>query len=417
MTTHDVRSLAAPLRAPADTPSGAAAIAAPTVKPTDPNFSSGPCTKFPGWSLDKLADAALGRSHRAKEPKAKLKAAIDRSKALLGLPEDWIVGIVPGSDTGAVEMAMWSMLGERPVTVLEWESFSKDWATDALKQLKLPNVEVKTAPYGELPDLASVSSAQDIIFPYNGTTSGVRVPNMDWIDADRDGLVICDATSAAFAMEMDFAKLDVVTWSWQKVLGSEAAHGMLALSPRAVARLESFTPDRALPKLFRLTKGGKINGGIFEGATINTPSMLAVEDLLAALEWAESIGGGQALIDRADANYAALDAWVQKTDWIDWLAADPATRSTTSMCLKIVDPAFLDLSDDDQATFCKALVKRVEAEGAGYDFNGYRSAPAGLRIWGGSTVEAANIEALTPWLEWAFALQAQETFNTKELAA
>ena len=308
-------------------------------------------------------------------------------------------------------------LRERPVTVLEWESFSKDWATDALKQLKLPNVEVKSAPYGALPDLASVSSAQDIVFPYNGTTSGVRVPNMDWIDADRDGLVICDATSAAFAMEMDFAKLDVITWSWQKVLGSEAAHGMLALSPRAVARLESFAPDRALPKLFRLTKGGKINAGIFEGATINTPSMLAVEDLLAALDWAESIGGGQALIDRAKANYAALDAWVQVTDWIDWLPADPAIRSTTSMCLKIVDPAFLALDEDAQAAFCKALVKRVEAEGAGYDFNGYRSAPAGLRIWGGSTVEAANITALTPWLEWAFALQAQETFNTKELAA
>ena len=419
MTTHDVRSLAAPLRAPADSLGGATAAphTMPTTRPKDPNFSSGPCTKFPGWSVDKLVEAAVGRSHRAKEPKAKLKSVIDRSKAMLGLPEDWLLGIVPGSDTGAVEMAMWSMLGARPVTILEWESFSKDWATDAIKQLKLENAQVMKAAYGALPDLSAVDPTHDVVFPFNGTTSGVRVPNMDWVADDREGLVICDATSAAFAMEMDFSKLDVVTWSWQKVLGSEAAHGMLALSPRAVARLESYEPDRALPKLFRMTKAGKINAGIFEGATINTPSMLAVEDVLAALDWADSIGGGKALIARADANFAALDAWVHKTAWIDWLAADPATRSSTSMCLKIVDPAFQQLSADEQGAFCKALVKKIENEGAGYDFNGYRDAPAGLRIWGGSTVEASNIEALTPWLEWAFATQFAETFDVKEHAA
>lgn len=419
MTTHDVRSLAAPVCAPADSPSGAgnAPVAMPTTKPQDPNFSSGPCTKFPGWSVDKLVDAAVGRSHRAKEPKAKLKAVIDRSKAMLGLPDDWMLGIVPGSDTGAVEMAMWSMLGARPVTILEWESFSKDWATDAIKQLKLSDAQVMKAGYGELPDLAAVDPSHDVVFPFNGTTSGVRVPNMDWVADDREGLVICDATSSAFAMDMDFSKLDVVTWSWQKVLGSEAAHGMLALSPRAVARLESFAPDRALPKLFRMTKAGKINAGIFEGATINTPSMLAVEDVLAALDWADSIGGGPALIARANANFAALDAWVQKTDWIDWLAADPATRSSTSMCLKITDPAFQQLPADEQAAFCKAFVKLIESQDAGYDFNGYRDAPAGLRIWGGSTVESSNIEALIPWLEWAFATQYTATFASKENAA
>lgn len=420
MTTHDVRSPCAPLRAPADTVSRAADAAAtpqPALKPVDPNFSSGPCTKFPGWSVDLLVDAALGRSHRAKEPKAKLKAVIDRSKAMLGLPEDWLLGIVPGSDTGAVEMAMWSMLGARPITILEWESFSKDWATDAIKQLKLNDAQVIKAPYGALPDLSAIDPSHDIVFPFNGTTSGVRVPNMDWVSDAREGIVICDATSAAFAMDMDFSKLDVVTWSWQKVLGSEAAHGMLALSPRAVARLESFEPDRPLPKLFRMTKAGKINSGIFEGATINTPSMLAVEDVLAALDWAESLGGGRALIARAEANFAALDRWVQKTDWIDWLATDPATRSSTSMCLKIVDPAFQQLPADAQAAFCKALVKLVENEGAGFDFNGYRDAPAGLRIWGGATVEASNIEALTPWLEWAFATQSSLTFSPKETAA
>ena len=423
MTTHNVRSFAAPLRAPTDTLSGAnnAPVAPstpmPAAKPSDPNFSSGPCTKFPGWSVDHLVNAAIGRSHRAKEPKAKLKAVIDRSKAMLGLPEDWLLGIVPGSDTGAVEMAMWSMLGARPVTILEWESFSKDWATDAIKQLKLQDAQVKKASYGDLPDLASVDPAHDIVFPFNGTTSGVRVPHMDWVSDDREGIVICDATSAAFAMDMDFRKLDVVTWSWQKVLGSEAAHGMLALSPRAVARLEGFEPDRALPKLFRMTKAGKINAGIFEGATINTPSMLAVEDVLAALDWADSIGGGAALIARADANFAALDTWVQKTAWIDWLAADPATRSTTSMCLKIVDPAFQQLQSDEQAAFCKALVKLVESEGAGFDFNGYRDAPAGLRIWGGATVETSNIQALIPWLEWAFATQSSLTFSLKDTAA
>ena len=437
MSTHPVRSLAAPVRVAADTPSSASVAPAaapvsrhpvhppaaavdhrlPKTKPSDPNFSSGPCTKFPGWSLDKLADAALGRSHRAKQPKAKLRAVIDRSKALLGLPEDWVVGIVPGSDTGAVEIALWSLLGPRPVTVLEWESFSKDWATDVVGQLGLGEAQVMSAGYGQLPDLAAVSPAHDVVFAFNGTTSGVRVPNLDWIADDREGLAICDATSAAFAMGMDFSKLDVVTWSWQKVLGSEAAHGMLALSPRAVARLESHQPERPMPKLFRLTKGGKLNAGIFEGATINTPSMLAVEDMLAALDWADSIGGGAALIARADANFAALDTWVQATDWIEWLADDPATRSTTSMCLKIVDPAFLALDDAAQAAFCKALVSRIEAEGAGYDFNGYRSAPAGLRIWGGSTVETVNIEALLPWLAWSFARQTEETIKQKELAA
>ncbi|MEM9387737.1 MAG: phosphoserine transaminase [Pseudomonadota bacterium] len=401
------------MRAPATPPSGAspAPVAKPTRKPADPNFSSGPCTKFPGWTVQLLAGAAVGRSHRAKEPKAKLKAVIDRSKALLGLPDDWLVGIVPGSDTGAVEMAMWSMLGARPVTVLEWESFSKDWATDALKQLQLANAQVMKAEYGALPDLAAVDPAHDLVFAFNGTTSGVRVPDLDWIAEDREGIVICDATSAAFAMEMDLRKLDVVTWSWQKVLGSEAAHGMLAVSPRAVERLETYVPPRALPKLFRLTKAGKLNAGIFQGATINTPSMLAVEDVLAALDWADRIGGGPALVARAQANFAALDAWVQTTPWIDWLAGDSATRSCTSMCLKIVDPAFQKLSPEAQAAFCKGLVKLVEAEGAAYDFNGYRDAPAGLRIWGGATVETGNIEALTPWLEWAFATQSSLTFS------
>ena len=419
MTTHDVRSFCAPVRAQADSSRGGALAphAMPAARPTDPNFSSGPCTKFPGWSVDLLAHAALGRSHRAKQPKAKLKAVIDRSKAMLGLPENWLLGIVPGSDTGAVEMAMWSMLGARPVTILEWESFSKDWATDAVKQLKLSDAQVLRADYGALPDLSTIDPTHDLVFPFNGTTSGVRVPDLDWIAADREGIVICDATSAAFAMEMDFSKLDVVTWSWQKVLGSEAAHGMLALSPRAVERLEGSAPDRPLPKLFRMTKAGKINKGIFEGATINTPSMLAVEDVLAALDWADSIGGGAGLIARADANFAALDAWVQTTPWIDWLAHDPAIRSSTSMCLKIVDPAFQSLADDAQAAFCKAMVALIEAEGAGYDFNGYRDAPAGLRIWGGATVEASNITALTPWLEWAFETQSSLTFTEVETAA
>tara|TARA_R110002020_G_scaffold370688_12_gene582338 strand:- start:4511 stop:5575 length:1065 start_codon:yes stop_codon:yes gene_type:complete len=343
-----------------------------------------------------LKDAALGRSHRAKIGKEKLKAAIDETRAILGIPDDYRVGIVPASDTGAVEMAMWSMLGARGAELLAWESFGAGWVTDVVKQLKLDAV-VKTADYGQIVDLASVDFTNDVVFTWNGTTSGVRVPNGDWIPADREGLTICDATSAAFAMELPWDKLDVVTFSWQKVLGGEAAHGMLVLGPRAVERLESYTPAWPLPKIFRMTKAGKINEGIFKGETINTPSMLAVEDYLVALDWAKSVGGLEGMIARADANTAAIAAFVDSHDWIDFLAEDPATRSTTSVCLK-----FTDARISDGAAFAKAIANRLDAEGVAYDIGAYRDAPAGLRIWCGSTVETADIEALLPWLDWAF---------------
>ena len=381
----------------------------PSVRPHNPNFSSGPCSKRPGYSLSALQDAFLGRSHRAKAPKARLAEVIDRSKALLGMPEDWVLGIVPGSDTGAVEMALWSMLGARGVTVLAWESFSSGWAADVTKHLKL-DAEVRKADYGLLPDLSDIDKSHDVIFAYNGTTSGVRVPNCDFIADDREGLAICDATSAAFAMELPWEKLDVVTWSWQKVMGGEAAHGMLALSPRAVQRLESYTPAWPLPKVFRLTKGGKLNAGIFKGATINTPSMLAVEDALDGLKWGESIGGLAALVKRSEANLAALTAWVEQTDWVDFLAQDVATRSSTSICLKFVAPWFTALSADDQAAAAKKMVALLDEEGVAHDIGAYRDAPVGLRIWGGATIETSDLQALTPWLDWAFAtVQAQST--------
>ena len=375
----------------------------PGVRPAIPHFSSGPCAKRPGWSLQTLTDAALARSHRAKLGKGKLKRAIDLTREILEVPADYRIGIVPASDTGAVEMALWSMLGARPVTMLAWESFGEGWVSDVQKELKLKELTVLKAPYGELPDLAKVDWSSDVVFTWNGTTSGVRVANGDWIAADRAGLAICDATSAAFAQRLDWPKLDVATFSWQKVLGGEAAHGMLVLSPRAVARLESYTPAWPLPKIFRMTKGGKLNEAIFEGETINTPSMLCVEDYLDALAWAKSIGGLNALIARADANTKVIADWVRRTPWVDFLARDPATRSNTSVCLKVVDPAVTKLAADAQAGFAKSLAAMIEKEGAGYDLAHYRDAPPGLRIWCGATVEASDVEALTDWLDWAFA--------------
>ncbi len=375
----------------------------PSVRPDAPYFSSGPCAKRPGWTLEALADAALGRSHRAKLGKAKLKSAVDLTREILEVPADYRIGIVPASDTGAVEMALWSLLGARPVTMLAWESFGEGWVSDVQKELKLNDATLLNAGYGELPDLDAVDWSNDVVFTWNGTTSGVRVPNGDWIAADRQGLAICDATSAAFAQPLDWMKLDVATFSWQKVLGGEAAHGMLVLSPRAVARLESYRPPWPLPKIFRLTKGGKINESIFEGETINTPSMLCIEDYLDALHWAKSIGGLKALMARADANANAVAAWVDRTPWVDFLACDPATRSNTSVCLKIVDPAVTALPIDAQSAFAKTLAAAVEKEGAGYDIAHYRDAPPGLRIWCGASVETSDVEILTRWLDWAFA--------------
>lgn len=375
----------------------------PERRPNSPLFSSGPCAKRPGWSLENLKNASLGRSHRSAEGKARLKAVIDTHRSLLNIPDDYRIGIVPGSDTGAVEMALWSMLGARGVTMLAWESFGAGWATDVVKQLKLQNAEVVTAGYGDIPDLAAVNWKTDVVFTWNGTTSGVRVPNGDWIADDREGLAICDATSAVFAMELPWEKLDVVTWSWQKVLGGEAAHGMLVLSPRAVERLENYSPDWPLPKVFRMTKGGKLIEGIFKGETINTPSMLAVEDALDALNWAETIGGGQGMIARTSANAKVIEDWVEKTAWVDYLAADPAIRSTTSVCLKIVDDWFVALPADEQAAAAKKLVAILEREGAALDIGSYRDAPAGLRIWAGATVEQSDLEALMPWLDWGYA--------------
>ncbi|WP_297514851.1 phosphoserine transaminase [uncultured Caulobacter sp.] len=383
-------------------------LAKPAIRPARPEFSSGPCAKRPGWTPENLRNAVLGRSHRSKLGKARLKAAIDQTREVLEVPADFLIGIVPGSDTGAVEMAMWSMLGARPVQLLAFESFGKDWVTDVTKQLKLRDVEVLSAPYGQLPDTSKVDPAKDLVFTWNGTTSGVRVPNADFISADREGVTICDATSAAFAQELDWAKLDVVTFSWQKALGGEGAHGILILSPRAVARLESYTPAWPMPKLFRMTKGGKVSLDIFEGATINTPSMLCVEDALDALKWASSIGGLEAMRARADQNLKVLADWVAKTPWVDFLAATPDIRSNTSVCLKVVDPKIAALPEDAQADFAKKLASLLEKEGAALDIGGYRDAPAGLRIWCGATVEASDLEALTPWLDWAFATVSAE---------
>jgi phosphoserine aminotransferase len=378
-------------------------IAMPSVRPLVPHFSSGPCAKRPGWSLQALTDAVLARSHRSKIGKAKLKRAIDLTREILQVPGDYRIGIVPASDTGAVEMALWSVLGPRPVTVLAWESFGEGWVTDITKQLRLKDVTVLRAGYGELPDLSKVDSSSDIVFTWNGTTSGVRIPDAAWIAADREGLSICDATSAAFAQPLDFAKLDVITLSWQKVLGGEAAHGMLMLSPRAVERLKTYTPPWPLPKIFRLTSGGKLIEGIFEGETINTPSMLCVEDYLDTLNWAKSIGGLKALMARADANTKAIADWVAGTPWVDFLAKQPAIRSNTSVCLKIVDPAVTALAPDAQSAFIKGLVAALEKENVAYDIDAYRDAPPGLRVWCGATVEKNDVEALTYWLDWAFA--------------
>ncbi len=374
----------------------------PDVRPASPLFSSGPCAKRPGWSLDALADASIGRSHRAKGPKAKLQRVIEDSREILGIPEDFRIGIVPASDTGAFEMAMWSVLGARPVDILAWESFGQGWATDVVKQLKLDDVRALDADYGELPDLATVDFTRDVVFTWNGTTSGVRVPDGDWLPDDRAGLTLCDATSAAFAMDLPWDKLDIVTWSWQKVLGGEAQHGMLVLSPRAVERLESYTPPWPMPKVFRLTKGGKLNEDIFKGSTINTPSMLCVEDHLDALDWSREIGGVDALIARSNANFDVIDAWVAGSEWAAFLAGDPALRSTTSVCLKIVDPWFTALPADEQAAAAKAVATLLDGEGVAFDVGAYRDAPPGLRIWAGATVEQSDLAALMPWLDWAF---------------
>ena len=378
-------------------------VTAPAVKPANPNFSSGPCAKRPGWTVEVLANALVGRSHRSKPGKARIQRAIDLTRELLEVPADYRIGIVPASDTGAVEMFLWSALGARGVDMLAWESFGAGWVTDVQKQLKLADVRVFDAPYGELPDLGQVDFDRDVVFTWNGTTSGVRVANGEWIPADRKGLTICDATSAAFAQNLDFAKLDVVTFSWQKVLGGEGAHGVLILSPRAVERLETFKPDRPLPKIFRLTKAGKLLEEIFEAATINTPSMLCIEDAIDAMEWGKSIGGLKALQARADANFKVLADWVSRTPWIEFLASTPENRSNTSVCLTIVDPAVTNLDDAAQAAFAKAIVSRLDKAGAAYDIGAYKDAPSGLRIWAGSTVETSDIEALTPWLDWAFA--------------
>ena len=378
-------------------------IAMPGVRPLIPHFSSGPCAKRPGWNLQALTDALLGRSHRSKVGKAKLKRAIDLTREILEIPADYRLGIVPASDTGAVEMALWSLLGARPVTVLAWESFGEGWVTDIVKQLKLKDVCVLKADYGDLPDLCAVDPGSDVVFTWNGTTSGVRVPDAEWIAADRQGLTICDATSAAFAQPLDWRKLDVVTFSWQKALGGEAAHGMLALSPRAVQRLETYQPPWPLPKLFRMTKGGKLNEALFEGETINTLSMLCVEDYLDALHWAKAIGGLKALMAQADTNARVIARWVERTPWVDFLARDPRVRSNTSVCLKVVDPAITALPASAQAAFAKAVAAALEKEGVAYDIASYRDAPPGLRIWCGATVEDDDIEALTAWLDWAFA--------------
>ncbi|BAY83308.1 phosphoserine aminotransferase [Calothrix parasitica NIES-267] len=374
----------------------------PSIRPQNPNFSSGPCSKRPGWSLSALSDATVGRSHRSKLGKAKLAEAIELSKEVLQIPSDYRLGIVPASDTGAVEMAMWTMLGQRGVDVAAWESFGKGWVTDALKQLKLEDINTYEADYGQIPDLSTIDTDRDVVFTWNGTTSGAKVPNGDWIKDDRQGLTICDATSAAFAMEIPWQKIDVLTYSWQKVMGGEAAHGVIILSPRAVERLESYTPDRPLPKIFRLTKGGKLIEGIFEGSTINTPSMICVEDAIDGLKWAKSIGGLSKLIERSNNNLKVLEDWAAKSDWIDFLVEDKSIRSNTSICLKITDKWYQSLSKEEQAAKAKELVSLMAKEEVAYDIGSYRDAPPGLRIWGGATVESKDMEALTQWLDWGF---------------
>ena len=374
----------------------------PERKPNRPFFSSGPCSKRPGWSPNSLGGALVGRSHRSKGAKARIKEVIDRSKSILGTPDDYVCGIVPASDTGALEMALWNLLGQRGVEMLAWESFGLGWVTDVEKQLKLDDVTTRTADYGELPDLEKVDFSKDVVFTWNGTTSGARVPNGDWIPEDREGLTICDATSAVFAMDLPWSKLDVVTWSWQKVMGGEAAHGMIVLSPRAVERIESYSPPWPLPKIFRLSKGGNLIKGIFEGATINTVSMICVEDALDGLLWAESIGGLDSLIDRSNKNLSAVENWVGDRDWVDFLASDPAERSNTSICLRITDPWYNSLSREEQQKKAKQLVALIENEGVAFDFGSYRDAPPGIRIWGGATVDSQDTEALLPWIDWAY---------------
>lgn len=373
----------------------------PTARPNNPCFSSGPCAKRPGWSLSALEGALVGRSHRSKDGRARLQEVLDRSRALLGVPDDYRIGIVPASDTGALEMALWSLLGPLGVDVLAWESFGQGWVTDITKQLKLPDVRVFSADYGQIADLAAVDDDRDVVFTWNGTTSGVRVPHADWIADPHEGLLICDATSAVFAMDVPIGKLDVVTYSWQKVLGGEGQHGILILSPRAVKRLESYQPPWPLPKIFRMTKGGKLIDGIFKGDTINTPSMLCVEDALDGLRWAEEIGGLPELVRRSEANLAAVEEWVARTPWVAFLAQDPEIRSSTSICLKIVDPWFVGLPAEEQAKVSKQVASLLEAEGVAYDSASYRDAPPGLRLWGGATVQQADLEALFPWLDWA----------------
>ena len=388
------------------------ALQRPHLRPPRSFFSSGPCAKRPGWSLDNLKGAVLGRSHRSAAGKAKLKLAIDKTRELLRLPSGYVAAVVPASDTGAVEMALWSLLGARGVDVLAWETFGKDWLIDIVEQLKIADVRTMEAPYGQLPDLSAVDFTRDVVFTWNGTTSGVRVPNADWIAADRQGLTICDATSGIFAQRMDWSKLDVITFSWQKVLGGEAGHGMLMLSPRAIVRLESFTPLRAIPKIFRLTKGGKLDKGLFEGMTINTPSMLCVEDYLDALTWAEGIGGIDALIARTNRNAKVVSDWVERTPWIEFLGGNAETRSNTSICLRLLEAELPSRSPEAQAAVAKRMVALLEKEGVAFDIGAHRDAPVGLRIWCGATVEADELEALLPWLEWAF-----NTFRSEMQAA
>ena len=374
----------------------------PAVRPANPCFSSGPCAKRPGWTLDALKDAFVGRSHRHATGKAKLNEVITRSRALLGIPDDFHVGILPGSDTGAFEAAMWNVLGARGVDLLAWENFGNEWMKDGLNELKLHDARSLTAPFGRIPDLSQVDFDHDVVFTWNGTSSGVMVPNGDWIAADRKGLTLCDATSCIFGVKLPWDKLDITTWSWQKVMGGEAAHGMIALSPRAVERLNTFHPDRAIPKVFRMKKGGKLNPEPFEGATINTPSLLCVEDALDGLKWGESIGGAKALQARVQKNFKAIERWVERTSWVDFLAEDPAIRSVTSVTLKVVDPAFARLETEDLRKTLRRIPKMCEAEGAGYDFSEHKSAPPGFRIWAGATVETSDLEALFPWIEWAY---------------
>lgn len=378
-------------------------LSLPTVKPSVPHFSSGPCAKRPGWSVSNLSSACVGRSHRSADGKAKLAEVIELSKKILGVPANYRLGIVPASDTGAVEMAMWSLLGKLPLDILAWESFGQEWVKDVTDELKLSDVRLMKAPYGSLPDFSQVDFSHDVVFLWNGTTSGARVPNADWIPDDREGLTICDATSAVFAMDVDWSKLDVVTYSWQKVLGGEAQHGVIVLSPRAVERLETYQPPRPLPKLFRMTEKGKLIEGIFKGDTINTPSMLCVEDALDGLKWAESIGGLSGLINRSEANLAAITKWVSQSNWAAFLAETPEIRSCTSICLKISDEWFTGLTPEQQAECAKKLAKLLEKQNVAFDIAAYRSAPPGLRIWGGATVETSDIEALLPWLDWGFA--------------